>query len=390
MFRKILIANRGEIAVRVIRRRDGSASPRSPSITTPTAMPLHVAGRRGGAYRAAAGLGLLSGHRQDRRGVPATGADAVHPGYGFLSERAEFAEALAGGRHRLHRPEPAQRSRRWATRSPRRSSPPRRRSRPCRPSSAWSTTRTRRVAAAREIGFPVMIKASAGGGGKGMRIAWSVDEVRRRLEPGALGGAVLLRRRPRLHRALRREPAPRRDPGARRQARQRHPPRRARMLDPAPQPEDRRGGAVAGGRRDAPRQAMGEEAVALAKAVGYIPPARSSSSSAQDRQVLLPRDEHAAPGRAPGDGAGHRHRPGRADDPGRGRRAARLRQEDVRSTAGRSSRGSMPRTRIASSCRRSGGSTATGRRRRAATARYGAASISASWRARRSRSSSTR
>ena len=64
------------------------------------------------------------------------------------------------------------------------------------------------------------------------------------------------------------------------------------------------------------------------------------------QEFLLPRDEHAAAGRASGDRAGDRHRPGRADDPRRGRREARAqagRREARR--AGRSKRASMPRTR---------------------------------------------
>ena len=61
----------------------------------------------------------------------------------------------------------------------------------------------------------------------------------------ALGGEVLVRRRPHVHREIHRRSAPHRDPGARRQARQRHLSRRARMLDPAPQSESDRGGAAA-------------------------------------------------------------------------------------------------------------------------------------------------
>ena len=95
------------------------------------------------------------------------------------------------------------------------------------------------VKIAAEIGYPVMIKASAGGGGKGMRIAYNAKEAEEGFALGALGGQVELRRRPRVHREVHREPAPHRDPGARRQARQRRPPRRARVLDPAPQPEGR-------------------------------------------------------------------------------------------------------------------------------------------------------
>ena len=105
------------------------------------------------------------------------------------------------------------------------------------------------VKIADEIGYPVMIKASAGGGGKGMRIACNAKEAEEGFALAALGGQVELRRRPRVHREVHRQPAPHRDPGARRQARQRHLPRRARMLDPAPQPEGHRGGALAAARR---------------------------------------------------------------------------------------------------------------------------------------------
>ena len=86
------------------------------------------------------------------------------------------------------------------------------------------------------------------------------DEGRRRRGGGgaclrvrAARGGEVLRRLVGLRRALPRGSAPRRGPGARRCARQRHPPRRARLHDPAPPPEARRGDAVAGGRRRAPR-----------------------------------------------------------------------------------------------------------------------------------------
>ena len=96
MFKRILIANRGEIACRIIRtaRRLGIATVAVYSDADKDA--LHVDdGRRGGADRAGAGRRKLSLDREDRR-RPASdaGAEAVHPGYGFLSERAEFARAL--------------------------------------------------------------------------------------------------------------------------------------------------------------------------------------------------------------------------------------------------------------------------------------------------------
>ena len=101
--------------------------------------------------------------------------------------------------------------------------------------------------------------------------------------------------------------------------------RRARMLDPAPPPEGGRGGALAfrhardaqGDGRAGGRARRARSAITRAGTVEFI--------AGADRELLLPRNEHAAPGRASGDRDGHRPRPGRADDPRRRRREARLR-----------------------------------------------------------------
>ena len=106
-----------------------------------------------------------------------TGAEAIHPGFGFLSENAGFARACADGGHRLHRPQSRTPSTPWATRSP-----------PsafaaaagvsCVPGHIGEIDDAAHAAQiAEEIGYPVMIKASAGGGGKGIRVAWNRRDV---------------------------------------------------------------------------------------------------------------------------------------------------------------------------------------------------------------------
>ena len=107
-----------------------------------------------------------------------------------------------------------------------------------------------------------------------------------RLCPRPLGGEVLVRRRPCIHREIHRRPAPHRNPGAGRQARQHHLFGRARMLDPAAQPEGRRGGAVAVARR---RNAQADgRAGGLAGQSGRLrsAPARSNSSPARTRAFI--------------------------------------------------------------------------------------------------------
>jgi propionyl-CoA carboxylase alpha chain len=125
------------------------------------------------------------------------------------------------------------------------------------------------VQIAKDIGYPVMIKASAGGGGKGLRVAFNDKEALKafascRNEAKASFGddRVFIEK-------FVEEPAPHRDPGAGRQPRQRGLPARARMFHPAPPPEGDRRSAIALHQRRDTRQAMGAQAVALAKAVKY-------------------------------------------------------------------------------------------------------------------------
>ena len=141
-------------------------------------------------------------------------------------------------------------------------------------------------------------QGGGGGGGKGFRVALEPDELEDAFEGASREGekffcddtVYLERYLPR--------PAPRRGPDPRRQARQRHPPRRARLLHPAPPPEADRG--VARRRlvvdEDA-RSAIGKIAVDAAKAVDYVG-AGTIEGLLQGRRVLLPGDEHPRAGRA--------------------------------------------------------------------------------------------
>ena len=157
---------------------------------------------------------------------------------------------------------------------------------------------------------------------------------RARLRGGSAAGAQVLRRRRRLRRAVPRGSTPRGGAGPRRRARKRPLPRRARLHDPAPAPEARRGDAVAGSRPGAARADRRDRGERRAR--GRVPLRRDDRRAADGRRrLLLHGDEHAHPGRAHGHGARHRPRPRARADPDRaggaalaatgGRRAARAR-----------------------------------------------------------------
>jgi acetyl-CoA carboxylase biotin carboxylase subunit len=181
MFRKVLIANRGEIAIRVIRacRELGVATVAVFSEADAGALHVRFADEAVCIGPASAAQSYLN--------MPAlisaaeiTAADAIHPGYGFLSESTKFAqvveqcglnfigpssEAMAQWGDKLRAREAAQRF-----------------GLPLLPGSEALTSFDHAESEAKRVGFPVMIKARGGGGGRGMRVVRTVGEVRRAFE----------------------------------------------------------------------------------------------------------------------------------------------------------------------------------------------------------------
>jgi acetyl-CoA carboxylase biotin carboxylase subunit len=178
MFKKVLIANRGEIAVRVIRacRELGVATVAVYSEADREALHVRMADEAFCVGPAPSRESYLVAEKLidvARR----SGAEAIHPGYGFLSERAHFAEACAGAGLVFIGPSPQAidamgdkveaRKRMIAAKVP-----------VVPGSESTLESEEEVISAAVKIGFPVMLKAAAGGGGKGMRLVESEREVR--------------------------------------------------------------------------------------------------------------------------------------------------------------------------------------------------------------------
>ncbi|MBW9114969.1 acetyl/propionyl/methylcrotonyl-CoA carboxylase subunit alpha [Rhizobium cauense] len=178
MFKKILIANRGEIACRVIKtaRRMGIATVAVYSDADRDALHVEMADEAVHIGPAAAAESYLVAEKIIAA-CKQTGAEAVHPGYGFLSERASFCEALEKEGIVFIGPKPKAimamgdkiESKKFANAANVSTVPG-------YLGVIEDASHAEKIAA--EIGYPVMIKASAGGGGKGMRIAWNESEVR--------------------------------------------------------------------------------------------------------------------------------------------------------------------------------------------------------------------
>src|SRR3989442_10531147 len=169
MFRKVLVANRGEIAVRIIRalREMGISSVAVYSDADRASLAVRMADEAAHIGPAASSESYL---RIDRilDAARRHGADAIHPGYGFLSENAEFAAACEGAGIVFIGPSSESIRQMGSKTAARRLAQNAGVSVVSGTESAVSSLfEARRVA--KECGYPVMLKAAAGGGGKGMR-----------------------------------------------------------------------------------------------------------------------------------------------------------------------------------------------------------------------------
>ena len=176
MFRKVLIANRGEIALRVIRacRMLGLNTVAVHSKADAEALHVRFADEAVCVGPAASAQSYLNIPRLIAA-AEVTGADAVHPGYGFLAENAEFAQICAESNLVFIGPTPEQ-IRQMGDKSEARRLMEEA-GVPVVPGTPGAIDEERKArAAAEEIGFPVLVKAAAGGGGKGMRVARDAEE----------------------------------------------------------------------------------------------------------------------------------------------------------------------------------------------------------------------
>ncbi|MEE9099834.1 acetyl-CoA carboxylase biotin carboxylase subunit [Pseudomonas nitroreducens] len=201
MLKKLLIANRGEIAVRIIRA--------ARALGIPTVAVCSEADADSLAARQADEVRIIGPARADRSYLNAeallqaareTGADSIHPGYGFLSENAAFAQAVVDAGLVFVGPD-AQTIRRMGDKAEARRTAMAA-GVPVVPGSPGELEDIEAaLRCAQEVGYPLLIKASAGGGGRGIRIAHDADELSRefpvaqREAQAAFGsGAVYLER----------------------------------------------------------------------------------------------------------------------------------------------------------------------------------------------------
>ncbi|MYM35781.1 urea carboxylase [Duganella sp. FT94W] len=176
MFEKILIANRGEIACRVIRtaRRLGIRTVAIYSEADLESLHVRLADEAVCVGPAPAAESYLQADKV-LEAARRTGAQAIHPGYGFMSENAAFAEACAAHGIVFIGPTPAQ-MRAFGLKHTARELA-QRADVPLLPGTGLLDSVEQAQAAAQRIGFPVMLKSTAGGGGIGMRLCHDANDL---------------------------------------------------------------------------------------------------------------------------------------------------------------------------------------------------------------------
>jgi len=185
VFQKLLVANRGEIAIRVFRAANELGIKTVAVYAEEDKLSLHRF-KADESYRVGEGLGPVKAYltiEEMIRVAKQAGCDAIHPGYGFLSENPEFAEACADNGITFVGPTPeVMRSlgnkvsaREMAVKA----------GTPVMPATGplpEDMTKVRKMAL--EVGYPVMLKASWGGGGRGMRVIETEDALEREVTAG--------------------------------------------------------------------------------------------------------------------------------------------------------------------------------------------------------------
>nr|MDQ3317111.1 ATP-grasp domain-containing protein [Actinomycetota bacterium] len=177
MFQKVLVANRGEIALRVVRTCQELGVPAVAVYSDADETALHVrhADESVNIGPPAAGKSYLNAQRLIEA-AKETGADAIHPGYGFLAENAAFAKAVTDAGIKFIGPS-AEAIEKLGDKSAARRLAVEAKV-PVVPGSDNVSSADEAVATVEEIGYPVMIKAAAGGGGRGIRVAENEEELR--------------------------------------------------------------------------------------------------------------------------------------------------------------------------------------------------------------------
>jgi acetyl-CoA carboxylase biotin carboxylase subunit len=176
MFSKVLIANRGEIAVRIIRACREMGIKTVAVYSQADAESLHV-------LLADEAVCIGPGPAKESylnianivSAAAITGAEAIHPGYGFLAENSSFAEVCAQVKIKFIGPPPSvidAMGNKASARDMMRAA-----NVPIIPGTSAIRDEREAQDAAKEIGYPLIIKASAGGGGKGMRVVQNDDEL---------------------------------------------------------------------------------------------------------------------------------------------------------------------------------------------------------------------